>query len=444
MDVFNIEDSKIEKSDLLGSAEFIESYSATLEKFRLRSAGSVNETAAARSIRNTLAKRTGSKVRLEAFRAYQLLGRGLLLLLGLWYLLSYALYFVSFAGNGLVQMLLTLLSLIVFTVGVTMIILIYLGKGKARNILAQKVSYNVVAESKEFSENAERIFIIADNHDCDLDRFTSEYKFLSDMAKVFVPLTAIVFVIFCILKAVIGTGTTASVTAFSVVPAVVGVMGISVTLVRYFMSGRKSKQNNGIATSIALETFTYFMRRPNLIPEDVRLVYASFGAENSGHGGSEAFVKAHPEFASATVLCLENIEDGNVRIVDRNVMRRITYSVPFASLVSAAASEQKIAISTLPTDTVAQKLASVQGYLSDNFAKNGNPTATLIAENNKSDNQTVDRNDLFKIMSVTVGTVMKYFSDTPPAQNNDVVKEQETEEQVANSTEMEIHAVTGK
>lgn len=442
MDVFDTENSVVSQEDLHDAIDFVSEFSLDLQQYKNRITGSESETACARAIRSRLADETGATVRLEAYRAYPLLGRGCLPFFGLWYLLCYVLYFVSFAGPRIAGILLALLALAVYAVGVGAMLTMYLGKHKLKGILSQKVSYNVVSE---FSKNKdklrkERIIVIADNHDATLGNFVTDYKFMSKLAHVLVPLTSVVFVLFCILKMAIGSDTPAKITAFSVIPAVIGVIGISVTVLRFSPFERNAKQNNGVATAVAMATYAYFAEQPELLPDDVRIVYASLGGENSAHSGSEAFVKAHPEFQGAKVLCLQDIESGNFKIAEMNAMRKIQYSIPLVSVIRSGAHEQKIEITTLPHDTLPQKLSSIHGYISDEFAKNGLETATLLAAEPDADGKELDINDLEKLFSITVGTVLKLIKESPaPSQE---VKEQPA--QNVTSEKMEIHSVSGK
>ena len=327
MDIFDVENSVVSTEALHDAVGFISEFSVELQQYDNRITGSASETACARAIRSRLADETDATVRLEAYRSFPLLGRGSLPFFGLWYLLCYVLYFVSFAGNITAGILLTVLALAVFAVGSGVMTALYFNKKRFKKFLSQKVSYNVVSE---FSKNTdklkkERVFIIADNHDATLGNFVTDYRLMSKIAHIFVPLTAAVFVLFCILKMAIGTDSEVKITAFTVIPAVVGVLGVTVTLLRFSPFERHAKQNNGVATSVAMATYAYFAEQPDILPEDVRIVYASFGGENSAHGGSDAFVKSHPEFADAHVLCIGDIDSSEFKIAERNAIRRIEY-----------------------------------------------------------------------------------------------------------------------
>lgn len=440
MNIFDVENSVVSSDDLHDGIDFVSEFSSELQQYTNRITGSKSETACARTIRRRLADETGATVRLEAYKAYPLLGRGSVPILGIWYVLCFLLYFVSFAGKGVAGILLSLLALAVYAVGCVAMILLYVGKRRLRGIFAQKISYNVVSE---FSKNKdklkkERIFVIADNHDAVLGNFIKDYKSVSKLAHIFVPLTAVVFVLACIIKMAIGTDTAAKITVLSTVPAVIGVLGVTVTLLRFSPFERHAKQNNGIATAIAMATYAYFVEQPQLLDDDVRIVYASFGGENSAHGGSEAFVKAHPEFKGANVLCLGDIEGSDLKIADMNALRKIRYSTPLVSVIRSSAHDQKIDIGIIPTDKLSQRLASIHGYMPDAFAESGYPSAMITAVAASSDAHELDLNDLDKIFSVTVGTMLKLMKDTPVRQSD------EEEQPKKASSDMEIHAAVGK
>lgn len=441
MEIFDVEHSVLSAVALRDGVDFINEFSDELQRYDNRVTGSANETACARAIRRRLVNETDATVRLEAYKAYPLMGRGSLPFYGLWCLLCYVLYFVSFAGNRLAGILLTILALGVYLIGCVAMIMMHFGKHKFKKFMSQKVSYNVVSE---FSKNTdklkkERTFIICDNHDAVLGNFLTDYRPMSKAAYVFIPLTCVVFVLFCILKMALGTDTPTKITAFTVVPAVIGVLGITVTILRFSPFDKHAKQNNGIATAVAMATYAYFAEQPELLPDDVRLVYVSFGGENSAHGGSEAFVKSHPEFARAGVLCVGDIESSDIKIAERNSIRRIQYSIPLVSLIRSSAHEQNIDITALPTDKLSQKFASLHGYMSDAFAQNGNPTATIVAEDRHKDSTLPENNDIEKLLSVTVGAFMKFIRET-----NQPTEHDSSAQPKKATTEMEIHSAVGK
>ena len=99
MENFDVSKSSISAEDMLDGVDFINEFVGELAEFPNRLTGTENETACARSIRNRLHDESSVKTRLEAYYAYPLLGRGALPFLGIWYMVSLVLYFVSFAGG---------------------------------------------------------------------------------------------------------------------------------------------------------------------------------------------------------------------------------------------------------------------------------------------------------------------------------------------------------
>lgn len=437
MDIFDSSKSVVSPEDLLDGVDFVSDFTAELAQYTNRLTGSANETAAARAIRNRLHDETNAKTRLEAFRAYPLLGRGVFPFLGLWYLLSFLLYYVSFAGGRLAGVLLALLALVVFVSGGAMWVSLFLGRKTFRGILNSKVSYNVVSERKKTTDDGnERVFVICDNHDAVVGSYAKDFGALRKLTMIIAPVSALLFILFCILKMAIGADTTPKITVFSVLPAIFGVFGIFAIMTHFSPLEQHARQNNGVATSVAMATYAYFVEKSELLPNDVRLVYASFGGENSGHGGSDAFVRMHPEFARAKVLCLGDILSGDLKVAEFDAVRKIAFSTDVVSTVRSSAHEQDIKISTVEHDSLKHKFNSLHGYTSNSFAKNGIASATVLAKDYNSRARDLDRNDMEKLFSLCVGTLQKMMA-VQDAPKEDVAV-------FAPSTDMEIKGVKVK
>lgn len=208
----------------------------------------------------------------------------------------------------------------------------------------------------------------------------------------------------------VGVDTTAKISALAVLPAPTGVLGTIAMLFLYSPLARHAKQNGGYATCIAMATYAYFAEQPDLLPDDMCIVYASFGGENSGRGGSAAFIKAHPEFASAYVLCIGDVEGDSPKIADYDPLCRMQFSTAVTSAISAAAHEQELAISTVPHATLRQKLSRLNGFLSSGFAKANMSSATLLAMGDGE----VTEDTLKQMFRLSVSAVFKLFKEIPP------------------------------
>ncbi|MCQ2409239.1 MAG: hypothetical protein MJ068_01690 [Clostridia bacterium] len=442
MDTFDISKSIISGEDLLDGVDFINAFSNELSEYSGRITGTESETACARALRDRLHQESNVKTRLEAYKAYPLLGRGAFPLIGLWYVLSLALYYLSFAGGRIAGILLTVLSLVVFITGIVLLSMLFLGSTRLKGLLTQKVSYNVVSEfSKPFTDTSdvdkkERIFIIAANHDDLLGSVSRNFGKLRKITMVLAPVSVIIFVLFCIIKIAVGTETTATLVTFIILPTVFSLIGIAVFMTHFSLSPYHARPNNGISTSVAMATFSYFAEQPDLVPEGVRIVYASFGGENSGHGGSAAFVASHPEFAGAQVLCIGDIQSGNIRVAECDSLRNIKFSKQLVSIAKSSAHEQDINLTSIPYEGLANKFNSLHGYISGSFAKEGIKSVTLTAKSYKEEGKVLDRNDIEKLFSITVGTVQKLM--------NEDIKESISEISAPVSTNMEIVNAQGK
>ncbi len=439
---FEEKHSVINKEDMQSAMEFVEDFSHELSKYPHRITASKDETACARAIRNRLHDETDAKTRLEAFNAPVLLGRGSFLLLGIWYALCYVVYFVSFAGGRVAGALVTLLSLVMFLYGGSTLLLMYLGNRKAGKILPKKVSYNVVSESCKDEKNVQNTLVICDNHDATLGSPVKDFNLVRKLSMIIAPLSVFIFVLFCILKMAIGTqgnNVAAKISAFTILPFVSGIFGIAAFVLHFSPMERFARENNGVATAVAMATYAYFAEQPDLLADNTKIVYVSFGAENSGHCGSNAFVEAHPEFASAKVLAIGDVLSDNFQVAERDALRNIDFSIDVVSAVHASAIEQGITVSTMPHDTLLHKFNSLHGFISDAFAKNGNPTATILTKDYSKRDKSLSKSDLENLFSLCVGAAMKIMS-----KEDNAPKTVESAIAAAPSSEMKIVDVESK
>ena len=439
---FEEKHSVINKEDMQSAMDFVEQFSHELSKYPHRITASKDETACARAIRNRLHDETDAKTRLEAFNTPPLLGRGSFLLLGIWYALCYVVYFVSFAGGRVAGALVTLLSLVMFLSGGSVLILMYLGSRKAGKILPKKVSYNVVSESCKDDKNVKNTLVICDNHDATLGSPIKDFDLVRKLSMIIAPLSVFVFVLFCILKMAIGTqgeNVAAKISAFTILPFVSGIFGIAAFVLHFSPMERFARENNGVATAVAMATYAYFAEQPELLADNTKIVYVSFGAENSGHGGSNAFLEAHPEFASAKVLAIGDVLSDNFQVAERDALRNIDFSIDVVSAVHASAIEQGITVSTMPHDSFLHKFNSLHGFISNAFAKNGNPTATILAKDYSKRDKSLSKSDLENLFSLCVGAAMKIM-----AKEDNAPKTVESVIATAPSSEMKIVDVESK
>ena len=439
---FEEKHSVINKEDMQSAMDFVEEFSHELSKYPHRITASKDETACARAIRNRLHDETDAKTRLEAFNTPPLLGRGSFLLLGIWYALCYVVYFVSFAGGRVAGALVTLLSLVMFLSGGSVLILMYLGSRKAGKILPKKVSYNVVSESCKDEKNVKNTLVICDNHDATLGSPIKDFDLVRKLSMIIAPLSVFVFVLFCILKMAIGTqgdNVAAKISAFTILPFVSGIFGIAAFVLHFSPMERFARENNGVATAVAMATYAYFAEQPELLADNTKIVYVSFGAENSGHGGSNAFLEAHPEFASAKVLAIGDVLSDNFQVAERDALRNIDFSIDVVSAVHASAIEQGITVSTMPHDSFLHKFNSLHGFISNAFAKNGNPTATILAKDYSKRDKSLSKSDLENLFSLCVGAAMKIM-----AKEDNAPKTFESVIATAPSSEMKIVDVESK
>lgn len=445
MDNFDEKRCVVNAEDLTDGVDFIGEFSDELKKYQGRIAGSEQETACARAIRNRLHDETDAKTRLEAFRAYPLAGRGAFMCLGVWFALCYVIYFISFAGSRLAGALVTALSLVMFIAGASVFMLIYFGNLRLAKILPKKVSYNVVSEFSK-TDKADNVYVIVDNHDEMLGSFIKDFNVMRKVSIIVPPIATFIFVLFCILKMALGTSdgnVAAKISAFTILPFVSGIFGIAAFILHYSPLEKDARRSNGVATSVAMATYAYFVEKPELLPENAKVVYVSLGAENCAHCGSEAFVKSHPEYAGAKVLCIGDIRNGDVKIADGDAVRHLQYSTDVTSALQASATEQGISVEVMLHDTLKHKFNSLHGFTSNAFAKNGNATATLIARDYSLKDGQLSKEQMEEMFTLCVGTFEKLMRRDEHAPKTTETPLQEAVS-VAPSAEMEIVDVESK
>ncbi len=432
MKAFDFDKSILDREELAIGGEFISEFSSAMRDGGSGLTGSEGETSCARTIRDRIQSESGEKARLEAYRAYPLVGRGAFPLIGIWYAFSLLLYFVSFAGGRLAGILLTALSVFVFLSGGVALGAVFLGGGKLKKLFNTKVSYNVVSEHKpEKATENEKTVIICANHDSVMGSYISDFSLSRKLAFILAPVTVLLFLTCAIIKMAIGADTAAKISVLSIIPALAGVAGILAMVTHFSPFEQHSRPNNGISVSTAMAAYCYFTENPELIPDGVRLVFASFGGENSAHGGSAAFCAAHPEFKDAEVIALGSIESGRFRIAEYDALRKISFSTPMVSAVRSAAHEQDIDLETMGRDGFKQKFNALHGYISNSFARSGIASATLFAKDYGDGGEGLDRSDIECLLALTVGSVKKLFATSAPvkdAEAKQVVEPEDNED----------------
>lgn len=396
------------EDDIDDACDFAEEFSSELKNLQGRLTGTKEETATARLIRDRLHAETSAKVRLEAYKARPIAGRGSLTLLGVWYAFCLALYCISFVWNRTAGILLTLTALVFFLAGSTALFMLFLGGGgKLKTLLPKKVSYNVVSERapRVCEAGKERTVIICTNHDAALGNAIYDFQKLRKITVVYAPLSAIIFVIFCILKMAIGPVSAGAISALTIVPFLSTVAGVAICVTHFSLSKKHSRDRGGVATSVALATYAYFVENPDLLPDDVRIVFASFGGENSAHGGSQAFVNAHAEFNSAKVIAITDIFDGNFEVTKGDYLRKIEHGKDVVDAIALSARENGVYNIVKDNNSAGDKFFCLHGFISNAFSKSNISSATITAKHDNAGEGAVRREDIGKLFAITVTTV---------------------------------------
>ncbi len=397
----------LSQDDLDDACDFVEEFSEELKQHKGRLTGTAEETATARLIRDRLHSETNAKVRLEAYKSRPLEGRGTSTLIGLWFALCVVVYFLSFVESTAVGIFLALSALILFVVGNICLVLLYLGiGGKLNRILPKKVSYNVVSERapRVCESSKERVIIICTNHDAALGNAIYDLAKLRKFAVITIPVSALIFFICCIVKMAVPM-TVASISVLTILPFLSSVAGIAVLITNYSWSKKHARDRGGVATSVALATYAYFVENPELLPDDVRMVFASFGGENSAHGGSRAFVNSHAEMSGARVIAIGDILDANFGVARGDYLRGIKHSSMIVDTMKKSARELGVNFEINELNSLKDRFNCIHGSISNAFAQFNIPSATITAKHDEAVESVVRRDDVQRLFAVSVTTV---------------------------------------
>ncbi len=400
--------------DVVDACDFAEEFCAELAEHKARLTGTREETAVARIIRDRLHAETDANVRLEAYKARPLEGRGCCLLLAGWYTICLAVYLLSFAWDNLAGVLVSLLSLVLFLAGVAVFGALFVGAGgRLAKILPRKVSYNVVSERAPnvCEKSKERTFVICAGHDNVYGARVTDFNKFRKVVMAVTPISFAMFVLFVILRASLGIDTVAKTTSFILICTLSSLTGISMLAFHFSWSPKYVRDNGGISTSVALATFAYFAENPHLLPDDVRLVFASFGGENSAHGGSRAFVEAHPEFGDAKVIAIGDIIGGDFVLPEKDALRGISTSDAVRAALVKSAEMQNIPVTVKKYETVKDKISCLHGFISNAFNKSNVSSATVFAKDFDASAETVRREDIERLFSLCVTSASLLMED---------------------------------
>ncbi len=400
----------VSPEDLLDACDFIDEFKEELFEIKGKIAGTAKETEAARTIRNRLHDESDVLTRLEAYKSHPLAGRATMVVMAGWYTLCLIVYLISFAGGRVAGVLVTLLSLVMFLGGLGALGLIFLGglQKVAKTIFPAKVSYNAVSEygPKNAERGKDRTFIIASSHDDLLGGYIADMQTFRKVIMIGLPISLSIFVLFCILKMAIGDDTPAKIACFMIIPFLSSTFGIFLMATHFSLHAQNARVNNGVGTSVAFACYSYFVEHPEIVPDDVKVVFASFGGENSAHGGSRAFVNSHPEFTNAKVICIGDIRSNHFSVSSGDAIRKIKADKHLIDALTASATKIETSLDVVEYKTTKEKLNCLHGFVSNAFAQSNLSSVTLYAKDYNAEESAVAREDEEKLFSLIVNALI--------------------------------------
>ena len=393
---------------------FVENFASQLDKEQKRLTSEPSETAAARKIRDIIASANSDfKARLEPFYARPLLGRRCYFFMAIWLLICDLIYFVSFQRHPTAGIILTLLALVLFGTGMGIFLAMFFGVDKFNFLLPKKACYNVETEfttpykySVKSNENTEpnNTIVLCANHDSLPGMYFEDRGIFKKFALIYTPIFMIIFILMCIIKMGVGNDTVGKIVALSLIPGLLSIVAMFVFIAHYSIFPAHARENNCISPSIALAVFVTLYGQRNYLPENTRIVYVSFGGENSGHGGSKAFVERHLArdrgFANAKVICLEEVNSGSIMVSKEDIIRRIRYSEDIRAKLEKVGQENGIELKD-------EKIfGAIHGHIANSFQKQGIQAISLYGKDESKNNPVpLNSEAIQKLFDLTLGTV---------------------------------------
>lgn len=364
------------------------------------------ETACARKLRDVLSP--VARTSMEAFRTSPYAGRNCCGLLGFVYVLAAFFYFVSFGGSRETGVILVLVALGVFLAGGALAGAAFLGAKKlVPFIYPKKVSYNVFSESAPAKDGQQgRVVLIASNHDAAPGSYFVNFALVRKVVFIVVPVSAALFVLFCVVKLIVGSDTVSKISSLTTLPFVNAVAGIVALFLHFSPFQRHARENNGFSTAVSVAVYRKLLASPELLPEGTRVCFVSFGGENSAHAGSRAFAAAHPDIKGGKALVFGDIESDRIALLRRDALRGTEFSPSAQDALFDAVDATGVPCLMPPCDGVKSKLGALHGYAATALAEAGCECAFFTAKDYSSAGGDLKREDAGKLAALALGTVV--------------------------------------
>lgn len=282
----------------------IETFTKKVEETApVRFAASTDEKASALKMRELFHKTLGLPSRMEPFTVRPLAGRFGIPVLGAIYAVALLFYILGVIISHPIHNAFLVFAIVISAFALSLFIIqVYYNKNIFNFMYPKRTSYNVLT-TIESERQADYTLIIGGHYDSDMDR-ADAFLWLRDknlppwLAKTLkiVVLASIPTMVIMANLAMFLPKPSIALRAFIFLFPVI-FSGISIFyLVTYFSYGRNSSKKGraGLtATGISLAVADYLRQHPEVVPENCKIVLASFGSKECGAKGSEAFYDQH-------------------------------------------------------------------------------------------------------------------------------------------------------
>lgn len=269
-----------------------------------RIAASRDEKNAALRIRDLYRAILGVSARTEPFTVSPLAGRFGIPVMGFVYLVALAFYILGvLVPHPVAYMFLGLSVAVIIGDGAMFVVQVGLNRNTFNFLFPKKTSYNVLARI-EARGNPEYTLVLGSRYDSDMDRSGFAVAFSDKTLPAllvglirFLVLSSAPALLACALAAIClhGRLNTAVRAFLFLFPVVFCGLAAAYLITYYSYKKRGTAVGSGTlrGAALAVAVADYLRLRPELVPQNCRIVVAAFGSGECGAKGSEQFVRQH-------------------------------------------------------------------------------------------------------------------------------------------------------
>lgn len=305
----------------------------------VRFGSSRDEKNSALKIREFYHKTLGLPSRMEPFTVRPLAGRFGIPVLGVVYAVA-LLFFIlgEVIPHPVHNMFLAFAMFSTLCAAVLFVVQVYMNKNTFNFLYPKQTSYNV-ATAIDAEDEAEYTLVLGSHYDSDMDRADAFLflrdknlpKWLSLAIKIIVLLSVPTLFVCSMVSMFMPSGSTGARAFLFLFPVIF--CGISifyfVTYFSYKRGNSRKGRSNLTAAGISLAVADYLRQHPECVPENCKIVVATFGSQFCGAKGSEQFVLQHagndPEVIKPAIIDFRDVTGGGTKVIFGEHQQKINF-----------------------------------------------------------------------------------------------------------------------